>query len=187
MHSSQVNEFVGAHGSNSIIHPMGYGRVCKTVRRSSRFIRSAVEQYEIHTIASTYESVMLRVPKVYELLNKDSYTMEHIYPGGVYIDPTNYKRVPNLIQEFNRFYGFMFYHGYFPFNFTLLGFPENTFVLLDFSQFGTVQNGRIKLKHINFPLHIWMAERCFGLYSFINNEELSSDTQEKIEVCAIEF
>jgi hypothetical protein len=191
MHCIQNNEFVGAYGKYSIIHPIGYGKILKKIKHGAP-VRSAVEQYEIQRIANNFDSSMLYVPKVHEVCGADSYIMEHVPPGGVFIPSSSYKYFPSLIQEFNKFFGFMVYNGYFPYNFSLVYYTEhNKFVLFDVSQFGLVQRGLIKFKHIKYPIHLMVAEINYGLMSFVTssktNDEQRVGASEKIEVCEVEF
>ena len=185
MHFIQRNEFVGAYGQYSIIHPLGYGKILKKVKRGAP-VRSAFEQYEIQRLANGFVSSALCIPIAHELYSTDGYIMEHMPPGGVFIPSSSYKYFPTLIEEFNKFFCYMVHNGYFPYKFSILCYPDNTFVLLDFSQFGAVQRGLIKFKHIKCPIYLMLAEVHYGIMSFVTsqtNEEEKVGTSEKIEVC----
>ena len=179
MHFAQQNEFVGAYGTYSILHPLGYGTILKKIKGGAP-VRSAVEQYNIHKLANGFESALLTIPKAYDLSSNDSYTMEHMIIGGTYIPSKDYKYFPTLISELNKFYGYMISHGYFPYKFTILYCPNNTFLLFDFSLFGSFSKGMVKFKHIRSPIHLMMAEHTYGLLSFLIVDE-------KIEEYAVEF
>ena len=180
MHFAQHNEFVGAYGTYSILHPLGYGKLLKKVKHGAP-VRSAVEQYTIHKLANDFESDLLRIPKAHDLISPTSYTMEHIITGGTYIPSKDYKHFPSLITELNKFYGFMVLQGYFPYKFTILYNATNSnFILLDFSLFGDYSNGAVKLRHILSPIPFLIAERTYGLISFFV-------VQEKIDEYAVEF
>ena len=187
MHFAQSNEFVGAVGAHSVIHPIGYGMVLKTNRRTGGKLltRSAIEQFQIHSIAADFPSTILKIPKPHELINNSTYTMEFILPGGIYLPPNQYKHFPTLIHEFNRFFGFMFRAGFFPYKFTILAYPDNKFVLFDFGHFGTVQNNIIKLRHLKYTIDLAEAESRFGILSFLLEIRKDSEDEEKIELLSV--
>jgi hypothetical protein len=189
MHCAQSNEFVGAYGAHSIIHPIGYGTVLKTLRRTSGklCVHSAAEQFQIHSIAAEFESGVLCIPKPYELIHNAAYTMEFILPGGVYLPPNRYKHFPPLIREFNKFFGHMYKAGYFPYKFSIIAYPENKFALFDFGNFGSVQNGIIKLRGLDFLMDLMEAEHRFGILSFLLDEETYLESEEKIELLSIDL
>jgi hypothetical protein len=185
IHFAQVNEFVGAIGQHSIIHPLGYGKVLKRIHRGAP-VRSAVEQHMIHSIAADFSSPLIHIPKVYELIDTRSYTMEYLLPGGVLVSSENYVSFPSLIRELNKFFYHMFSNGYFPYNFTILYYPNNTFALFDFSEFGSVDNGLIQFKHLLHPIHLTLAEQTYGILRFITSKKAPTpNNPEKIEVCVI--
>lgn len=186
LHFAQRNEFVGAHGLYSIIHPLGYGKILKKMKRGAP-VRSAVEQYEIHCIANRFVSPILKIPKAYELFGTDSYSMEHILPHGEFIPFQHYKQFPGLMCELNRFFGYMVSEGYFPYKFTILYYPGDIFILLDFSLFGSYNNGMVKFKHRIRPVQLMVAEYMYGLLSFLIFEEKSQIIQEKIEVYPVDL
>ena len=170
MYAAQQNEFLGVIGHNHVISPIGYGRVLKTVKRGAS-VRSATEQHAIHTIAAQYFSPILRIPRVYECVSNHTYVMEHVPPGH-FVSPTFYKNGELFLEELNRFFKYMLSEGYFPYNFTILYHEDHTFSLLDFSQFGTYANEFVKFKHLIHPIHLFEAERHFGILSFLLSDSL---------------
>ena len=61
----------------------------------------------------------------------------------------------------------MISHGYYPHGFTVLNHTNGTYTLLDFSQFGTVQGGMIRFRHLLRPINMLEAEKSYGLVSFL--------------------
>jgi hypothetical protein len=180
MHAAQLNEFLGAFGQNHIISPIGYGKVMKTVRRGSP-VRSATEQHTIHNIAAQFFSPLIFIPRVHELIDTRSYLMDHVAPGH-YLRTDFYKTNMHFIQELNRFYKHMIAEGYYPFNYTILYHETGQYTLMDFSQFGTYQDGAVQFKHLKKPINLFEAERHYGILSFLVTTEIVLDS-EKIEIC----
>lgn len=180
MHAAQFNEFVGAYGHHHILSPIGYGRMLKTVIRGTP-VRSAAEQFVIHSIATHFCSNLIRIPAVYELMNRNSYVMEHMMCGH-FVSPVQYKCDMRLMYALNEFFRHMLREGYFPYNFTLLANPDGTYTLLDFSQFGDYQDGQVKMKHLIKPITLFEAEKAYGIMSFLCVEEFL-EFPTKIEVC----
>jgi len=178
MHPAQSNEFVGAIGQHHVISPIGYSKVVKTIRRGAP-VRSAVEQHSIHCIAAQFFSPLIVIPPVYELLDRCSYLMSHIPPGR-YVRTEIFKTDMKFLGELNSFYKFMMAEGYYPFNYTVLYHEWGQFSLIDFSQFGTYQDGLVQFKHLKSPISLFDAERHYGILSFVVTTELVIDS-EKIE------
>jgi hypothetical protein len=178
MHAAQSNEFLGAIGHNHVISPLGYGKILKTVVRGTP-VRSAVEQYAIHCIAAQFFSQILYIPRVYELVDRCSYTMAHLMPGR-YVPPAAYKTNMEFLQELNRFFKFMMAEGYYPFNFTILLHENGMYSLLDFSQFGSYHRGTVRLKHLLTPISLFDAERYYGILSFLVSHEIILDRAEPV-------
>jgi hypothetical protein len=183
MHAAQNNEFVGAYGHHHILSPIGYGRMMKTVIRGTP-TRSAAEQHSIHTNATQFLSHVIRIPAVYQLVNRNTYIMEHM-PCGHFVNPIQYKCDMRLLCALNEFFRYMLREGYFPYNFTLLANEDGTYTLLDFSQFGDYQDGLVKLKHLTHPITLLEAEKAYGIMSFLCVDEFI-EFPTKIEVCAPE-
>lgn len=165
MHPAQVNPFVGARGLNHLISPIGYNLIQKNILRGSN-VRSAVEQYEIHCQAYEFQSDVLKIPRPECLCGTYCYVMEAA-PSGYYFDARNYRRDHAFLHELNRFYHHMISRGYYPHGFTCLDHTNGTYSLLDFSQFGSVQGGMIRFKHLASPINMLDAEKSYGLVSFL--------------------
>jgi hypothetical protein len=171
MHPAQQNEFVGAFGHHHVLSPLGYGIFLKTVVRGTR-VRSAREQFVIQQIAQDFDSPILHIPKVGELVSRVSYTMEQLY-YGTYVPPKYYRFSHPLLKELVRFYFYMNERGYFPYGYTLLAFHGNgesigeRFALIDFSLFGTLSTGQVYFKHICRRLPILEAEIQYGLVQML--------------------
>jgi hypothetical protein len=179
MFSMQHNEFVGIYGSHHIISPIGYGKIMKSVLRGSN-VRSAYEQFAIHNIAYAFESSLLKIPKPVELFTNE-YSMEQIYEGCV-LQKFYYKYNQDLMLELYRFYKYMIDNGYFPYNYTIMIVAPNRFVLLDFSEFGSVSNCLVKFKHVNKPLSLRYAEILYGLVQLLDEDfDIQDPLEEKIE------
>ena len=159
-------EFVSHVGSGHLIKPIGYHTVLKRCISGTQ-ARSAKEQFEIHTISlqwATCESV-LRFPQIGEMVDDYGYTMEHIY-GGVCIRPSTYCRYPGLLEAIEDYILYMIDEGYFPHGYTIFRVPDGTFVLLDFSHFGTVSNMQVRFKMYRGPISLGLAHAMFGAISF---------------------
>jgi hypothetical protein len=185
-HATQLNPFVGARGLNHLISPIGYNLVHKIVGRGAN-VRSAREQYEIHTYAYEFKSDILKIPKPECLIDSNSYLMEHV-PQAYFLDPRAYRTDHPFLHELNRFYHHMISLGYYPHGFTVLNHTNGTYTLLDFSQFGSVQGGMIRFKHLLYPIHILEAEKSYGFVSFlfpdgilIEGDYAETEETEKIE------
>lgn len=185
-HAAQLNPFVGARGLNHLISPIGYNLVHKIVGRGSN-VRSGQEQYEIHTYAYEFKSDILKIPKPECLINPNSYLMEHV-PQAYFFDPRSYRSDHPFLHELNKFYHHMISRGYYPHGFTVLNHTNGTYTLLDFSQFGSVQGGIIRFKHLLHPINMLEAEKSYGLVSFlfpdgilIEGDYTEADEPEKIE------
>jgi hypothetical protein len=181
MFSNQQNEYNGIYGSHHILSPIGYGKIMKSVLRGSN-VRSAYEQFEIHSIAYAFESLLLKIPKPFELFTNE-YSMEKIYNGCI-LPRVYFKHNRDLIVELCRFYRYMIDNGYFPYNYTIMIDVPNRFVLFDFSEFGSVSNALVKFKHMHKPLSLRYAEVCFGLVQILDEDfDIHDPLEEKIEAC----
>lgn len=159
------NEFVTTYGKHSILTPLGYCKILKNMRCGAR-TQSAVTQFEIHNIALRFVSPILKFPQLFELVNNRSYVMEHLI-GYTVLPSYLYRSNLHLIQELNRFYIYMIGEGYFPCNFTLLSKSDGTYTMVDFSQFGYYQNGKVSLKHVKEHLSLFDADSAYGMLSFL--------------------
>jgi hypothetical protein len=181
--TTHQNEFIGTHGSFHMISPVGYGQVVKNVLRGAH-VRSAKEQFEIHSTAAQFTSAKLRIPRPLELVHCYAYAMEQIY-DAVLVHPLLLKHYIDLLPELNRFYKHMEHNGYFPYNYSLFIHPDRTFSLLDFSCFGTLSLGYVRFKHLREPIPILLAETTYGFTSLLFADyEFDTGDQEKIECSA---
>ena len=92
--------------------------------------------------------------------------MEHV-PLGYFFDPRSYRSDHAFLHDLNRFYHHMISRGYYPHGFTILNHTNGVYTLLDFSQFGTVQGGMIRFRHLLQPINMLEAEKAYGLVSFL--------------------
>ena len=146
----------------------------KSVRRGAP-VRSAAEQHTIHTIAAQFFSPLICVPVVYDLIDRNAYIMSHAPPGH-YVRSEFYKSNMHFLQELNKFYKHMMAEGYYPYNYTVLYHETGHFTLLDFSQFGTYQEGLVQFKHLKRPISLFEAERHYGILSFLVSAEFIVDS-----------
>ncbi len=159
-------EFKSRTGLNHILIPIGDGKLMKQIVGYTGNIRSAREQYDIHSVAACFESGVLRVPKLFELVNHRAYIMEHIY-GGLNFPKTFYHMHSGLVEALERFYDFMKVRGYFPYGYSVLQTDLNKFVLVDFSGFGTIDRDRVSFKHNKTPFSLYDAEIHYGIVADI--------------------
>ncbi len=91
--------------------------------------------------------------------------MEHIYEG-VLLRSTKYYEYPDLMAALEGYIFYMIAEGYFPHGYSIFRLPDDTFVLLDFSRFGTVVDMAVRFKHYRSPIPMGLAHAMFGLVSF---------------------
>ena len=161
-----INPFVSFRGFNHIITPIGYGLIKKTILSHDAYVRSATEQYQIHSIACEFESTCLRAPKLHTLIDHESYIMHEVEYGDV-LSRKDYKSDLRLLNELVRFYGYMIQAGYYPYSYTIIR-HDSAYTILDFSQFGTVQRSKVLFKHIDMPVELYQMDRETGILSFMN-------------------
>ena len=154
----------GAHGSKSILSPIGYGRIEKHVRRGCK-VHSAQTQYAIHSVATDFDSVRMLIPGVYSC-SPNSYAMDHV-PLIARLRPEDYKSDEVFFKELVHFFIYMFHRGYYPYGFTVGMLEDGRYLLFDFSQFGHVQGRQVKFKHSRVPLELELVEKMFGILYFI--------------------
>lgn len=138
----EIEDYNSKKCSNHVLVPVGYGMYLKVVHYNSQ-VRSAYEQFEIHTYASDFKSHLLHIPKPYRLVDEFSYLMEHVYEADVF----DYKENRALIEELLKFTSFMIDLGYFPYGYSVLRTVKNKFYLVDFSRFGSIDKGNVRFKH----------------------------------------
>jgi hypothetical protein len=166
-----MNEYVAVYGSHHIIEPIGYNIVHKIIKQRA-LVRSAPEQYEIHKIAEEFTSDIMTIPKVYNLVSKQSYTMEYIY-DTVKVNPGDYMRTPNLFVALIEFQQFMMERGYWAHGYNVLA-ALGRYYLVDFSGFGAIDGDYVK-----FPKNATIHRLC-DLQGYFELE-LPSES-EKIDV-----
>lgn len=157
-------EFVSIVGSQHTIEPIGYHQVRKKRRRDVKcVVRSIQEQFLIHSIASDFRSHCLYIPTPIRIESSQSYVMDMIYHFTP-ISPDHYKDFPQLFEELINFKNYMYTKGYFAAGFTILHHPESPqFVLVDFSQFGTIDSYFVMFPKIPLKYTILEAETQYGL------------------------
>jgi len=125
--------FVGIQGSNHVLEPLGYGVIRKTVKRGSKVL-SAADQFQIHQIASLFQSPLFTILPPLELESQRSYTMHYLWD----IFPFNLETQGELFhREYHRFCEFMIREGYLPFGSKILC-SEGRLHIIDFSHYGTI-------------------------------------------------
>jgi hypothetical protein len=157
-------EFLSIVGSQHTIEPIGYHQVRKKRRTDVRcVVRSIKEQFMIHSIASDFRSHCLHIPNPLRIESSQSYIMDMIY-HFVPLAPEHYKEFPHLFEELINFKNYMYVRGYFAAGFTILRHPESPiFVLVDFSQFGTIDSHFVMFPKIPLKYTVLEAEANFGL------------------------
>lgn len=177
-------EFTSVLGSSHLMMPIGYNQVRKMI--ISRFVRSAVEQWEIHKLALLFESPLLYIPQLYNLESAGAYTMEQFYEGQL-LAPEDYYYNSFFMSELERFKRHMIECGYWPFGFKV--FHDNRhgrYILIDFSRFGSIDRGRIRFPKIKQIFTLEEAEDTLWTYYPVKTqpvyEELKEDLEENTEV-----
>lgn len=165
-----MNEYVAAYGSHHIIEHIGYNIVHKIIKHRAP-VRSAPEQYEIHVVAAEFISDVIKIPKPYSIVSKQSYTMEHIY-DTVKVQQNDYAKIPQLFVALLEFQQFMNDRGYWAYGYSVLT-AWGKFYLVDFSGFGSIDGAYVK-----FPKNRTIHRLC-DLQGYFELE-LPSET-EKIE------
>ena len=141
--------FVAIHGSNHLLEPLGYSVMRKTVTRGAR-VHGAADQFEIHQIASMFQSPLFTIDPPIALDSSRSYTMRHIH------DACQFPLIAHggmFQEEFTRFHNYMIGEGYFPLGNTIL-FSEGRLYIIDFSQCGIIQTLTVegeRRKMVHFP------------------------------------
>jgi hypothetical protein len=157
-------EFTSVLGSQHSIEPIGYHQVRKRRRRDVHWVvRSINEQFMIHTLAADFQSPKLYIPKPINIESRESYTMEMLY-FCKRMNPSDYATDPELFEELIRFKNYMYIRGYFAAGFSVLAHPElKIYMIVDFSQFGTIDQYFVMFPKIPHKYTILEAEQQFGL------------------------
>ncbi len=107
--------------------------------------------------------------------------MQHIY-GGVLIRSSYYHEHPDLYDALEEYMNYMIDEGYFPYGYDIYRVYDGTYVLLDFSNFGTVSNMQVRFKKYKAPMYLGLAHAHFGLVSFGTFHDWELLSSEKIEI-----
>jgi hypothetical protein len=181
-------EFTSVLGSCHLMIPIGYNQVRKMI--ISRFVRSAVEQWEIHKLALLYESPLLYIPQLYNLETAGAYTMEQFYDGKLLKDEDYYVH-SFFMSELERFKRHMIACGYWPFGFKI--FHDNRsgrYILIDFSRFGSIDRGRVRFPKIQKIFTLEEAEDTLWTYYPVTQpvvrDELLDDGLEDLQMLSLE-
>lgn len=134
-------EFKSVIGSHHLIEPIGYGIVRKVVKRGAP-VRSAAEQFMIHSLAYTFVHPHIKTVKPICVESPRAYTMEQIYEG-LLIPESDYQKHSELYVGLMEFQQFMAVRGYWPWGYKIL-WNGHTCFILDFSNFGTIDRDRIQ-------------------------------------------
>jgi hypothetical protein len=172
-------EFTSVLGSCHLLEPIGYNQVRKMI--VSRFVRSAVEQWEIHSLALHFESPVLYIPKLYNLESAGAYTMEQFYDGKL-LNTDEYYGHAFLMSELERFKRYMISCGYWPFGFKVFHDGRHgRYILIDFSRFGTIDGGQVKFPKIKKLFTLQEAEDTLWTYYPVKThyEEIKEDLAEE--------
>jgi hypothetical protein len=157
-------EFTSIVGNQHTIEPIGYHQLRKKLRSDVKIVvRSIREQFLIHSLASDFQSTHIFIPSPLRIESSKSYIMDMVYNFGP-MHPSDYKNIPELFEELIRFKNYMYVRGYFAAGFSLLHRPGlSIFVLVDFSQFGTIDFNFVMFPKIPIKYTILEAETQFGL------------------------
>ncbi len=163
------------------MEPIGYNQVRKMI--VSRFVRSAVEQWEIHSLALHYDSPILYIPKLYNLESPGAYTMEQFYEGKL-LNHEEYYGHAFFMSELERFKRHMVSCGYWPFGFKVYhDARRGRYILIDFSRFGTIDRGLVKFPKIKKVFTLEEAEDTLWTYYPVkpqtHYEEIKDDLEEE--------
>ncbi len=157
-------EFTSIVGSQHTIEPIGYHQLRKKIRNDVKIVvRSIKEQFLIHSLAYDFESTCIIIPNPLRIESSKSYIMDMVYHFAP-LNPCDYKNYPELFEELIRFKNYMYVRGYFAAGFSILHHPSaRMFVLVDFSQFGTIDSNFVMFTKIPQKYTILEAETQFGL------------------------
>jgi hypothetical protein len=178
-------EFNSISGTNHLLQPLAYNRVRKIILQG-RKVRSAVEQFTIHTFARDFRSSLIYFPEPYEVDGPRSYTMQMIIDGDV-VKPADYFKHPALFFELARFKEFMMRQHFWPFGYNIIKYKA-VYILFDFSLFGTIERGLVKFPKIARRIPLAEAETAFQAWAGVPSmlflqmdEPIDKELLEKIE------
>jgi hypothetical protein len=190
-------EFNSIVGSQHTIEPIGYRQLRKKLRSDVKLVvRSIKEQFLIHSLASDFKSTCIVIPSPLRIESSKSYIMDMVY-HFIPLNPSDYKNIPELFEELIRFKNYMYVRGYFAARFSILHHPgARKFVLVDFSQFGTIDSNFVMFPKNPQKFTILEAETQFGLIgidivtqSFKNKHILAKSPQivPGIDTCVLDI
>jgi hypothetical protein len=191
-------EFTSIVGSQHTIEPIGYNQVRKKLRTDVRLVvRSIREQFLIHSLACDFQSPIILIPNPIRIETSKSYIMDMIYHFAP-LNPCEYTNDPELFEELIKFKNYMYIRGYFAAGFSILHHPSaRTYVLVDFSQFGSIDSNFVMFPKIPLKYTILEAESAYGLIgrdivtqSFKNKHAQAKSpriTPEIQHVCILDF
>jgi hypothetical protein len=157
-------QYKNIYGLRHVVYPHDKGYVVKRILKSG--VRSATEQYEIHKIACDFKHELLRAPCVGELLDSKSYSMEQIYEYHK-LHPFILDMYPPLKEALRAYSDYMKSHGYFPYGYTIL-ISDLKFIIIDFSQYGSIQGDRVYFKHLKRILPLSVGQELYDTPSYMN-------------------
>jgi len=181
-------EFTSVLGSCHLMEPIGYNLVRKII--ASRYVRSAVEQWDIHTHALLFDSPVLYIPKLYNLESAGAYTMEQFY-DGILLKDEDYYLHAHFMSELERFKHHMIDCGYWPFGFKVFyDSRQGRYILIDFSRFGTIDHGQVRFPKIKKIFSLEEAEDTLWTYYPVNQpnacNDLSDDGLNEVQLLSLE-
>ena len=181
-------EFTSVRGSCHLMEPIGYNQVRKMI--VSRYVRSAVEQWEIHSHALRFESPVLYIPKLYNLESAVAYTMEQFYEGKL-LHHEEYYGHSFFMSELERFKRYMIDCGYWPFGFKVFhDSRRGRYILIDFSRFGTIDRRQVRFPKIKQMFTLDEAEDVLWTYYPVKQttvyEELQDEELDDIQLSSLD-
>jgi hypothetical protein len=155
-------DFRSVDTTNHLIVPLGYNRVLRQVRQAAR-VHCARTQAEIHSIALSFPSKLLYVPKIYDIYDK-SYSTEFILHGTLDLLPVEVvQKYPALFVELFHFKEFMMKEGYFMRGIKLCKLAPDRWAIFDFSNFGFINKLKVKFPKEKCLYTLEQAEHWYGL------------------------
>ena len=151
-----------------MIEPIGYGLLRKTVNRGAA-VNSAVDQFNIHCIASEFRSKWLHILPPHSHDSPRSYILqEHVdcepFSGKIISELTSY--YDDLDEDYTAFKRHMMKEGYFVRGFTILTqsttFLQPPLYVIDFSLFGCIQESLVRFPDKPWSYDLLQAELLYG-------------------------
>jgi len=156
-------DFLSVDATNHILIPTAYNRIMRCVKSNSS-VHNAYTQAEIHKAARRFESPVLYIPRVYDVLNNKQYETECIYHEKKdRVAPYLFQLFPVLFVELFRFKEFMFKEGYFMRDITIIRMSKRLWAVIDFSKFGYIDKNKVRFPKQRFTYTLDEAEKDYGL------------------------